>query len=101
MDNIKNKFPELIHFIENPKSYELLYYREDTIHNEYALDVEEAKEIIKFIEDLEQQLKKKDEVIEKAIKVIKECKMLFPHEFDWGEQTDNLLQILEDKEVEQ
>lgn len=50
--------------------------------------------------ELQQQLKKKDEVISKAIKVIRECKMLFPHEFDWEEQIDNLLQILEDKEVE-
>lgn len=47
---IDNKFPEICHFIENPKKYELLYYREDHIHNEYALDVEEAKRIIKYID---------------------------------------------------
>lgn len=27
-------------------------------------------------------------------KVITECKMLMPHEFDWDEQTDNILQII-------
>lgn len=47
---IDNKFPEICHFIENPKKYELLYYREDHIHNEYALDVEEAKRIIKYMD---------------------------------------------------
>lgn len=44
------KFPEIRHFIENPKEYELLYYREDHIHNEYALDIEEAKRIIKYMD---------------------------------------------------
>lgn len=43
MDNIKNKFSELRYFIENPKGYELLYYKEDSVHNEYALDVEDDK----------------------------------------------------------
>ena len=50
MNKIKEKFPEICHFIENPKAYELLYYREDHIHNEYALDIEEAKKIIKYID---------------------------------------------------
>ena len=50
MNKIKEKFPEICHFIENPKEYELLYYREDHIHNEYALDIEEAKRIIKYID---------------------------------------------------
>ena len=50
MNKIKEKFPEICHFIENPKKYELLYYTEDHIHNEYALDVEEAKRIIKYMD---------------------------------------------------
>lgn len=50
MNKIKEKFPEICHFIENPKEYELLYYREDYIHNEYALDIEEAKRIIKYMD---------------------------------------------------
>lgn len=50
MNKIKEKFPEICHFIENPKKYELLYYREDHIHNEYALDIEEAKRIIKYMD---------------------------------------------------
>lgn len=28
-------------------------------------------------------------------KVINECKMLMPHEFDWEEQADNILQIID------
>lgn len=27
--------------------------------------------------------------------IIKECKMLYPHEFDWEEQADNILNIIE------
>ncbi len=27
-------------------------------------------------------------------KIITECKMLMPHEFDWDEQVDNILQII-------
>lgn len=67
MNNIKNKFPELRYFIENPKGYEVLYYKEDSVHNEYPLDVAEAKEIIKIIENLETQLKKQQEIINRTI----------------------------------
>lgn len=52
-ENIKNKFPEINHFIENPKDYELLYYQGDKIHNEYPLEVEEAKAIFNYIDYLE------------------------------------------------
>lgn len=57
----REKFPEICFFIENPKEYELLYYKEDDIHNEYALNLEEAKKIINTIESLQkenQELKK-------------------------------------------
>lgn len=53
MNKIKEKFPEICYFIENPKEYELLYYKEDDIHNEYALDVIEAKRIIEFMNILQ------------------------------------------------
>lgn len=52
---IDNKFAELCNFIENSKDYELLYYAEDDIHNEYALDLEEAKRIISTIESLQKE----------------------------------------------
>ena len=53
MNKIKEKFPEICYFIENPKEYELLYYKEDDIHNQYALDVIEAKRIIEFMNILQ------------------------------------------------
>ena len=56
-ENIKNKFPEINHFIEKPKDYELLYYQDDKIHNEYPLEVEEAKAIFNYIDYLENKQK--------------------------------------------
>lgn len=56
-ENIKNKFPEINHFIEKPKDYELLYYQGDKIHNEYPLEVEEAKAIFNYIDFLENKQK--------------------------------------------
>ena len=56
-ENIKNKFPEINHFIEKPKDYELLYYQGDKIHNEYPLEVEEAKSIFNYIDYLENKQK--------------------------------------------
>lgn len=56
-ENIKNKFPEINHFIEKPKDYELLYYQGDKIHNEYPLEVEEAKAIFNYIDYLENKQK--------------------------------------------
>ena len=56
-ENIKNKFPEINHFIEKPKDYELLYYQDDKIHNEYPLEVEEAKAIFNYIDYLENKHK--------------------------------------------
>ena len=56
-ENIKNKFPEINHFIQKPKDYELLYYQDDKIHNEYPLEVEEAKAIFNYIDYLENKQK--------------------------------------------
>lgn len=54
---ISDKFPEINHFIEKPKDYELLYYQGDKIHNEYPLEVEEAKSIFNYIDYLENKQK--------------------------------------------
>lgn len=70
-ENIKNKFPEINHFIEKPKDYELLYYQGDKIHNEYPLEVEEAKAIFNYIDYLESKCKKQKEVIDRIDKYIK------------------------------
>lgn len=69
-ENIKNKFPEINHFIEKPKDYELLYYQGDKIHNEYPLKLEEAKAIFSYIDYLESKCKKQKEVIDKANKYL-------------------------------
>lgn len=52
--------------------------------------------ITDFMMDLEQQVKKQKEVIDKAEKILNECKLLMPHEFDWEEQVDNALDILKE-----
>lgn len=70
-ENIKNKFPEINHFIEKPKDYELLYFQDDKIHNEYPLEVEEAKAIFNYIDYLEIKCKKQKEVIDRIDKYIK------------------------------
>lgn len=66
-ENIKNKFPEINHFIEKPKDYELLYYQGDKTHNEYPLKVEEAKAIFNYIDYLESKCKKQKEIIDKVV----------------------------------
>lgn len=67
---ISDKFPEIKLFIENPTSYEILYYQDDRIHNEYPLEVSEAKRIFDYIDYLESKCKKQKEVIDKAIEYI-------------------------------
>ena len=67
---ISDKFPEIKFFIENPTSYEILYYQDDRIHNEYPLEVSEAKRIFDYIDYLESKCKKQKEVIDKAIEYI-------------------------------
>lgn len=67
---ISDKFPEINFFIENPTAYEVLYYQGDRIHNEYPLEVSEAKEIFDYIDYLEYMSKKQKEVIEKSIELL-------------------------------
>ena len=52
-------------------------------------------DIEQYIIDLEKQLKEKQKIIDKILQIIKECKMLMPHEFDWEEQVENIEEILE------
>ena len=49
---------------------------------------------------LQQELTKYKERNEKVSKIIRECLLLFPHEFDWSEQMEHALKILENKEKE-
>ena len=63
--NIENIFPEISCFIKEPKQYELLYYKDDIIHNEYALDVEEAERIMNCLNKLQQENQQLKEEIKK------------------------------------
>lgn len=52
--------------------------------------------LINEIKVLEQQCKKQKKIIDKAEKILNECKLLMTHEFDWEEQVDNALDILKE-----
>lgn len=93
---ITDKFPEIISFIENPTSYEILYYQDDRIHNEYPLEVSEAKEIFDYIDYLEYMSKKQKESIDKAIEFLKTEYNTYPSAKKWRSA---LSKILEDKDV--
>mgnify|MGYP004556877635 CR=1 FL=1 len=49
-----------------------------------------------YFKNLEQQIKNQKEVIDKVGKILNECKLLMPHEFDWQEQVDYVLDILKE-----
>lgn len=48
------------------------------------------------IQILKNKNKKQKEVIDKVGKILNECKLLMPHEFDWQEQVDYVLDILKE-----
>ena len=51
--NIKSILDDIKCFIENPKSYALLYSKNDEIHNEYALSEKEGKLLLEYITKLQ------------------------------------------------
>ena len=63
---------------------------------ESSSDYDILNDAYNYIEYLEQQCKKQKEIIAKAEKILNECKLLMPHEFDWKEQVDNALDILKE-----
>lgn len=67
---ISDKFPEIKFFIENPTSYEILYHQDDRIHNEYPLEVSEAKEIFDYIDYLEYMSKNQKDAIDSVIELM-------------------------------
>lgn len=93
---ISDKFPEIKFFIENPTSYEILYYQDDRIHNEYPLEVSEAKRIFDYIDYLESKCKKQKEIIDKIYELIKQHirKDGFLELNEW--QTRDLLKLLKE-----
>ena len=57
---------------------------------------EEYNKIQSLYESVFVESKKQKEVIDKVDKILNECKLLMPHEFDWEEQVDNVLDILKE-----
>lgn len=82
MDSNMLKFIEIRNSYARPKIGELSI-------NEKAL-AEYEKFCLDLIKDNEYQ----KEIIDKVRKIFEECKMLSPHEFNWEEQVDNALNIL-------
>ena len=81
----------------------ILNYLETTSmepHDDYTSEFsyKEQKVLWKYIKQLQQENKKCKEVIDKAIAIIDECKLLMPHEFDCGEEIEQIEKLL--KEVE-
>lgn len=73
---ISDKFPEIKFFIENPTAYEVLYHQDDRIHNEYPLEVSEAKRIFDYIDYLEYMSKNQKEIIDMFLNMVDKNKML-------------------------
>lgn len=87
MDKVKIGFP--IEYECDGIIYDGLFLREPEIE-----ELEKRLKEINKITELEQQCKKQKEVISRAEKILNECKLLMPHEFDLEEQVDNALDIL-------
>lgn len=97
MNKIKEKFPEICYFIENPKEYELLYYKEDDIHNEYALDVVEAKRIINTIESLQKENQELKKQLEEYKLITIDYQELQGRNEDYETQQKEFIKYLEDE----
>lgn len=51
-----------------------------------------------FVREIQKQInenKKLKQSLKEIKKIINDCKQLMPHEFDWEEQADNILEIIE------
>lgn len=70
----------------------------DGIEIQTDLHAVEIADLPKKLAEVEKENKKYKEVIDKAIAIIDECKLLMPHEFDCGEQIEQIEKLL--KEVE-
>lgn len=74
----------------------------DLLENVFTLAIGEcAYNDINNIQKLEDKIKtignlckNQKEAISRVEKILNECKLLMPHEFDWKEQVDNALYIL-------
>ena len=70
------------------------YYIQGSDH--YLIPKDVFKELFNEMINWKEESKNQKEVIDKAEKILNECKLLMPHEFDWEEQVDNALDILKE-----
>lgn len=66
------------------------------INNHEITDIDTFFKVAEENTRLLEQVKKQKEVINKVEKILNECKLLMPHEFDWQEQVDYVLDILKE-----
>ena len=79
------------------------YLEEKRIRNKAIVDVDVLEGILNELDSADNCVKKLylenrkyKEVIDKAEKILNECKLLMPHEFDLEEQVDNVIDILKE-----
>ena len=58
--------------------------------------IKKVSDLSKEADRLKAENQKQKEVIDKAIKIFNECRLLMPHEFDLEEQVNNALDILKE-----
>lgn len=75
-------------------NYEKVRHFKLTLANGETLDLVDMKEY----QDVLKKYSETKKVIDKAIAIIDECRLLMPHEFDCGEQIEQIEKLL--KEVE-
>jgi len=63
------------------------------------IDFRERENMFSFkdkqIKDLYNEVVNLKQALNEIKKILTECKKLMSHEFDWNEQTDNILQIID------
>lgn len=81
---------DLDNLIKLSVAYEKLQLENQQLKEEikYSIPVVEHN---KWITNIVKQRDLYKSVIDEIEKIIKECKALFPHEYDWDEQTDSIL----------
>lgn len=67
-----------------------------TPYGDITLDDYTCDEILDFINMLDEEKTNLKQVLIEIRKIFTECKMLMSHEFDWEEQADNILQIIDE-----
>ena len=93
-DYLKNKLPKIVPTIpiESFGSVDLADLTDSIRQFE---KIPTLDELLRENKRLKKQLEEKDKVINEVLEIIKECKKLMSHEFDWEEQIENIIKRLE------